>query len=271
MEPISGDDFCIECLIGEGMFGDVHKSIEKRTGETFALKKIRKSYSGAKDLWSREYSAGKLLNQNKNVPKVKGAFKTSSGYWIAMEFIDSVDLIRFMELRKFQPLSEELTKRIFRQIIKTMIDAHRKGIAHLDLKLENILIDLNNNIKIIDWGLSEIESPLKCTRRCGSVDYCAPEVNFCSNSRPYNAFRADVFSLGVILYTLLFGRFSRDICSDSFTNIGSVSIEAKNLLEKMTDSNPNTRITLEDIENHKWLQLNHKMSVALRRSQTVMR
>jgi len=120
------------------------------------------------------------------------------------------------------------------------------------------------NSKIIDFGLCETEGAVKCRDRVGSIEYCAPEVY--EPNKPYNGFLSDIWSSGVVLYTMLFGGFpyNHDDCEDLrdgmevsviFPRFVSVSAAAKDLIKKMLQVNPEKRITLEEIKQHEWLQV----------------
>jgi len=170
-----------------------------------------------------------------------------------------------MQQRQFKSLMEEEVKSIISQVLSTLNVAHNRGIAHLDLKLDNILIDSTKKIKIIDWGLCMIGKLTSCTKICGSKEYAAPEIwNRPSYKTPYDATKADVFSLGVVMYALLFGRFPFSLAALQLMRIGkpmsltfdkvNVSDPAKELLKGMLDSNPSTRLSLAQVQSHKWLQ-----------------
>ncbi|KAG0734589.1 hypothetical protein G6F62_012055 [Rhizopus arrhizus] len=105
-------------------------------------------------------------------------------------------------------LSEDDARRFFQQIICAVEYCHRHKIAHRDLKPENLLLDANNNVKIADFGLSNIMTDgdfLKTS--CGSPNYAAPEV---ISGRLYAGPEVDVWSCGVILYVMLCGRLPFD-------------------------------------------------------------
>ena len=85
---------------------------------------------------------------------------------------------------------------------------HSQGIAHRDLKLENLLLDANHNLKVADFGLSNTMTDGQSLETfCGSPDYVAPEI---LKSEAYDGTKIDSWSAGVILYTVLFGRLPFD-------------------------------------------------------------
>jgi len=98
------------------------------------------------------------------------------------------------------------TANIFIQILNAIEYAHEQGVIHRDIKLENILMDSSGKVFVLDFGLCDlVESSISLSSKfCGSIDYVAPEV---ISTKHYSGFKADMFSLGVVLYTLLFAEF----------------------------------------------------------------
>jgi serine/threonine protein kinase len=140
---------------------------------------------------------------------------------------------------------------------------HSKNIVHRDIKLDNILIDLSNTIKICDFGVSKVlKSPDEIMYdQCGTPAYIAPEV---FGNSGYKGFSCDIWSLGVTLYYMLEGEqpfkgrsieeLKKNICSKNYQNIELISKEAEDLLDKMLTLNPEERITLDEILKHKWIK-----------------
>lgn len=133
-------------------------------------------------------------------------------------------------------------------------------IAHRDLKPENLLIDKDNNIKLIDFGLSNsMKDSQGLLTACGSPNYAAPEV---ISGRVYSGNEVDVWSLGVILYAMLSGTlpFDDESMSHLFQKIKEaryhmpnfVSSEARDLITRMLQPNPIKRITMGEIRQHHW-------------------
>lgn len=135
-------------------------------------------------------------------------------------------------------------------------------IAHRDLKPENLLLDENNNIKLIDYGLSNSmkdANPLRTA--CGSPNYAAPEV---ISGRTYGGAEADVWSLGVILFAMVCGSlpFDDDSMSTLFNKIKQgvfyipnyISEDVKDLINRMLQPNPVKRINMKEVRDHPWFQ-----------------
>lgn len=118
-------------------------------------------------------------------------------------------------------LSEQEVKLFFRQIIEGVDHAHRSLVAHRDLKPENILLDSNKVVKIADFGLSNLMKDGRLLKtNCGSLNYAAPEI---IGRRAYEGTALDVWSCGVILYTMIVGAlpFDEEVMSILYRKIES--------------------------------------------------
>jgi len=111
-------------------------------------------------------------------------------------------------LRYTGPLPEKLASFMFLQLLHAVAEVHSAGFAHLDLKLENILLDRIFNIKLADFGSAvEVTDSLDYHFRKGTVGYMAPEVNNLTEGKSFNTIQADMYSLGVCLHQLLFAEY----------------------------------------------------------------
>ena len=176
-----------------------------------------------------------------------------------MEYVCG-DLLSFM--RKRSKISEPTAKVIFKQIIKALQYIHKKKIVHRDIKLDNILIDLTNTIKICDFGVSRILQPGDIMyEHCGTPAYIAPEI---FRDEGYEGYSCDVWSAGVTLYYMLAGiqpfkggkieEMKKTILKGIYDPVEDISPEASDLIEKMLRLDPNKRITVEEILKHPWLK-----------------
>lgn len=122
-----------------------------------------------------------------------------------MEYVGKTSLHSYLRSKNGRRLEESEARRVYLQICKGMSYCHSKNIVHRDLKLENILIDDDNNVKIIDFGFSISITPDKTLNIfCGTPSYMAPEI---VSKRNYKGQATDVWALGILLYALLCGHF----------------------------------------------------------------
>ena len=160
--------------------------------------------------------------------------------------------------------SENKARRFFQQIVSAVEYCHRHKIVHRDLKPENLLLDSELNVKIADFGLSNIMTDgnfLKTS--CGSPNYAAPEV---ISGRLYAGPEVDVWSCGVILFVMLCGRLPFDddfipalfkkINAGNFTTPSFVSQGARQIINKMLRVNPMQRLTIQEIRQDPWFNEN---------------
>ena len=157
-------------------------------------------------------------------------------------------------------MHEVEARRIFQQIIFGVEYLHTHQVSHRDLKPENILLDEDNNVKLADFGLSNImKDGIFLYSSCGSPNYAAPEL---INGKYYNGSSIDIWSCGVILYTLLTGtlpfnekqtaKLYQKIRECKYVIPESISDAGKDLIYRMLQKDPLNRISIAEIKQHKW-------------------
>ena len=161
-------------------------------------------------------------------------------------------------------MMENEARKIFQQIIFGLEYLHTHRVCHRDLKPENILLDGNKNVKIADFGLSNImRDGIFLYSSCGSPNYAAPEL---INGKYYNGCSIDIWSCGVILYTLLTGtlpfnekqtvKLYKKIRECKYPMPENISEEAKDLIYRMLQKDPLNRISISEIKQNKWFSNN---------------
>ncbi|KAK9473164.1 kinase-like domain-containing protein [Dipodascopsis tothii] len=249
--------------LGEGSFGKVKLAYHLATHQRVALKIINRKTLAKSDMQGRverEISYLRLL-RHPHIIKLYDVIKSKDEIIMVIEFAGK-ELFDYIVQRG--KMSEDEARRFFQQIIGAVEYCHRHKIVHRDLKPENLLLDENLNVKIADFGLSNIMTDgnfLKTS--CGSPNYAAPEV---ISGKLYAGPEVDVWSCGVILYVMLCGRLPFDdefiptlfkkINGGVYTLPSYLSPGAKHLLQRMLVVNPLNRITVREIMNDPWFKDN---------------
>jgi serine/threonine protein kinase len=245
--------------LGKGAFGTVNKCIRKCDNKIFAVKIIDKKNFTEND---REHLKTELsilkLVCHPNIIHMDCFYERENNIYFVMDFIEGGDLLNYIIKRTLY--SDNELKHLIKNISECLAYIHDLGIVHRDIKPENILCD-GNRLVLTDFGLSKFIMPdFKLSEMCGTLDYVAPEVIY---NLGYGK-ESDIWSLGIICYLVYYGRlpFTGDNDNETFNNIylksptflNSKNPLANEIIEKMLDKNPKTRITAQEILNHKFIE-----------------
>ncbi|KAF1374405.1 hypothetical protein PFLUV_G00228760 [Perca fluviatilis] len=193
--------------IGKGNFAKVKLARHILTGREVAIKIIDKTQLNPNSLQKlfREVRIMKILN-HPNIVKLFEVIETERTLYLVMEYASGGEVFDYLVAHGRMKEKEARAK--FRQIVSAVQYCHQKHIVHRDLKAENLLLDADMNIKIADFGFSnEFTMGNKLDTFCGSPPYAAPEL---FQGKKYDGPEVDVWSLGVILYTLVSGSLPFD-------------------------------------------------------------
>ncbi|XP_042457696.1 calcium-dependent protein kinase 21-like [Zingiber officinale] len=254
--------------LGRGEFGITRRCSESETGEALACKTISKrkirSRADMADV-RREVQIMRALPRHPNFVSLREAYEDSESVHLVMEVCEGGEL--FDRIVAHGHYSERAAANIVKTIVQVVQICHENGVIHRDLKPENFLFSdktEDSPLKAIDFGLSVFFKPgQRFSKVVGSLYYIAPEV-LNKNYGP----EVDVWSAGVILYILLSGvppfwaendegivqailKSSVDFKREPWPQI---SVNAKDLVRRMLDPDPSTRLTAKRVLEHPWLQ-----------------
>ncbi|XP_066466553.1 serine/threonine-protein kinase MARK2 isoform X10 [Tiliqua scincoides] len=251
--------------IGKGNFAKVKLARHVLTGKEVAVKIIDKTQLNSSSLQKlfREVRIMKVLN-HPNVVKLFEVIETEKTLYLVMEYASGGEVFDYLVAHGRMKEKEARAK--FRQIVSAVQYCHQKFIVHRDLKAENLLLDADMNIKIADFGFSnEFTFGNKLDTFCGSPPYAAPEL---FQGKKYDGPEVDVWSLGVILYTLVSGSLPFDgqnlkelrerVLRGKYRIPFYMSTDCENLLKKFLILNPSKRGTLEQIMKDRWMNVGHE-------------
>lgn len=266
--------YVLGSTLGEGEFGKVKLGWRKdgKLPSQAAIKLIKRDSiptgSEKEGKIYREITALKRL-RHPNIVRLVEVLQNDKYIGIVLEYASGGELFDYILDHRY--LKEPLASKLFAQLVSGVDYMHSKGIVHRDLKLENLLLDKHKNIVITDFGFvnsfQDSHNDLMKTS-CGSPCYAAPELVV--SSEPYEGRKVDVWSCGVILYAMLAGYlpFDDDPENPDGTNIARlyhyithtpitfpeyVQATPRDLLRRILVSNPEKRMSLNDVKNHRWL------------------
>ncbi|XP_057979409.1 CBL-interacting protein kinase 18-like [Malania oleifera] len=251
-------------LLGQGNFAKVYHAREIKTGQSVAIKVIDKEKIlkvGLMDQTKREISVMKLV-KHPNVLQLDEVMASKTKIFFVLEYAKGGEL--FNKVAKGR-LKENIARTYFQQLISAVDFCHSRGVYHRDLKPENLLLDENGILKVSDFGLSALA---ECKHQdgllhtsCGTPAYVAPEV---IGRKGYDGAKSDIWSCGVILFVLLAGclpfhdsnlmEMYRKISKAEYKCPNWFPSEVRRLLSKMLDPNPNTRISIAKMMEHRWFR-----------------
>ncbi|XP_050804471.1 serine/threonine-protein kinase MARK1 isoform X6 [Gopherus flavomarginatus] len=251
--------------IGKGNFAKVKLARHVLTGREVAVKIIDKTQLNPTSLQKlfREVRIMKILN-HPSIVKLFEVIETEKTLYLVMEYASGGEVFDYLVAHGRMKEKEARAK--FRQIVSAVQYCHQKYIVHRDLKAENLLLDADMNIKIADFGFSnEFTIGNKLDTFCGSPPYAAPEL---FQGKKYDGPEVDVWSLGVILYTLVSGSLPFDgqnlkelrerVLRGKYRIPFYMSTDCENLLKKLLVLNPVKRGSLEQIMKDRWINVGHE-------------
>ena len=257
-------DYSLGTELGSGAFGKVVLGRHILTNEPVAVKILDKMIlSQTPDDYQSVKQEINILKsvKHKHIVQLYEVMQTPRHIFIIMEYCEGKDLLDYI-LTKSR-LSEEESLKYFHQLINALFYLHSQNIAHRDIKIDNMLLDRNRDLKLVDFGLStKYPDDNLLDQPCGTVVYAAPEV---LQGREYHGMLADVWSSGIVLYGMLSGYLPFGEQDDEINRMNIISGKikypsyfsncVKDLLMHMLDLDPMTRYTLQEVRSHPWFNL----------------
>ena len=258
--------------IGEGSFATVRLAEHKVTHLKVAVKIVPRAHffdPEAQKRFQREVDFIKDL-EHPFIAEFFELLEDAKNFYVVMEYVENGNMLEFVN--RNGELPEDTIRRYFFQLVAVLEYLHDvKRIAHRDLKAENVLLDRHDNIRLIDFGLSNMfsaENPYLKTA-CGSPAYASPEM---VRGQPYTK-AGDVWSAGILLYAMACGElpFEDDNIQRLLQKIiytkpqfpSSMSPQLKDLITRMLTKEPEKRITLAKIKEHPWFSQFEYMKIVI--------
>ncbi|XP_071484126.1 testis-specific serine/threonine-protein kinase 3-like [Diadema antillarum] len=261
--------YCLAHKLGSGSYSKVRMAVMTSTKKRVAVKIIdrkRAPRDYQRNFLPRELALVRHL-RHPNVLRTHDWFEQSGKVYMILEFAESGDVLEYIRLVTRGPVPERLARTWGMQTARALFYMHGMGVAHRDVKCENLLLDTRFNIKLSDFGfVRRVETGDLSDTFCGSAAYAAPEI---IRSMMYNPFKSDVWALGVVLYILVSGVMP---FGDDVTNIrkilqsqcagvrfdgkgmgGGVREECRELIRGMLTISPADRMDLGNVLESEWL------------------
>ena len=255
--------------LGKGAYAKVKVVTNLITQEKCAMKiydKEKLNDNSKRKCVYREIEILKRIN-HRNIAKLIEVITTQNHILIVQELVNGISLRDYYnrEIRNQKGISEHkahIFKKIFKQIFDAMNYLHKNYMAHRDIKLENILMTREYEIKIIDFGFGMYNPENKLQSFfCGTPNYMPPEIAF---KKPYVGQKADLWSLGVLVYKMYCADFPfkgknekelyKAIKKGKFVMASYTPDYIKKIIVSMIDLDPNKRMTCENVLRSSWLR-----------------
>uniref|UniRef100_UPI00358F1B7C aurora kinase C-like isoform X1 n=2 Tax=Myxine glutinosa TaxID=7769 RepID=UPI00358F1B7C len=261
------DCFDIGRPLGKGKFGNVYLAREKQTHFIVALKVLFKSQlekSCVEHQLRREIEIQSHL-RHPNILRLYGYFHDEKRVYLILEYAAKGEL--YKELKQNGYFDDTRTATYIAEMAQALMYCHSKKVIHRDIKPENLLLGLQGELKMADFGWSVHAPSSKRTTLCGTLDYLPPEM---VEGNTHDE-KVDLWSLGVLCYEFLNGKppFENERQDETYKLIRTVRIHypssmsegSKDLISRLLKYKPAARLSLEEVLNHPWIKKNAKVII----------
>jgi serine/threonine protein kinase len=263
--PYTISHYELTSVIGSGAFSTVYRAVDIETDNPWAVKVIPKDSlpdDDARVRLQREITTMAYL-VHPNVLKLEDFIIDEENFYLVIEHCSGGDLADF--IHGGTHARERVSASIFAQVMAGMLFLHSHGIAHRDLKPQNILLVKNYEVRIADFGLCGFQTGASrdgLLTMCGTQVYMAPE---CLRPGKYDGFARDIWSLGVILFELATGEYPwninnvpqmfKQIATGQFTIPDWISTPCRDLIIRMLKVRASDRPTAAEVLESNWFKL----------------
>ncbi|KAL9642757.1 hypothetical protein ABK040_009834 [Willaertia magna] len=260
---IIGSRYVVQEILGVGTYGKVSLAEDRETGNVVAVKELNKNKVesiGIMDWVRREIDIMKTLGKHPRICSLYDCIETEEYIHLIMEFVEKGAVESPYD--EHVQFSEEVCHKYFVQMVEALDYIHNvHHICHRDFQLSNICLDKDNNIKVCDWGCADFFTMRHKSHQLfvGNSNYCSPEMLM---KKPYYGPEIDIYMLGVCLYKMCTGFLPYRNAQCKLMGTMSIPLEeeeelsdeCKDIIQRLLDPNPETRITIEQIKEHDWFK-----------------
>lgn len=280
MENMFIGDYVIIKELGSGSSAKVFLAYDKSTERRVAIKIVARNTMGVdkhkeKGSSKTTFSDSRVFREtiitslidHPHIIKLLDFMYSETHFFLVFEYVKGRSL--YEQILKGPKISEERARKYFRQLLSAIDYLHKNCIIHRDLKIENIVIDDSDSLRLIDFGLSNFyDNSALMNTFCGSLYFAAPELLI---GVEYSGPEVDIWSMGIILYVMIYGKvpFDDDDVKTLQTKIKEAKVlfdeyitaEAKDLILQMIVSDPSERHTIKQIKDSKWVNIGYQSKV----------
>lgn len=257
----SPEEYSFKRTLGNGQFSTVWAAVHTPNSTVFAVKtygKVTPLSAQLRKCISREINILRHLS-HPNIIKFIVEIPTAKQVHLVFEYFQGKTLFQHIQGRASRQLKESEAKTIFKQVVDAVAYCHSYGVAHRDIRLQNILIDWNNQVKLIDFGFSTCLPPTKQLRVfCGATLYRAPEL---LKRKDFEGAPADIWALGILLFYLLAGKypfrgkeFHSQVATGTLVFPDYISLASRALIMKMLRTEPEERVSARSLLTADWFE-----------------
>lgn len=256
------DNYTVGGLLGCGSYSIVRESTHKETKIKYAIKSYEKAKIMDPQKRKNMRNEIKILQKldHPYIIKLKETIDSANHVHLVMQHVNGSSFNSYLKRQKSRILPDEDARKYFAQVVAAVGHIHSLNIIHRDIKLENILVDSNNQVKLIDFGFSSENFKEKIKLFCGTPCYMSPEI---VSKREYFGGPADVWALGVLLFVMLTGFFPfksnsdrelyRKILMVNFEIPSFVAPQARLLIKRMMQLDPYKRPSCKQVLEDPWM------------------